>query len=120
MSDVKKMRCPYCDHEFPMTWGRYLKAPLGRHICPSCSKKSQFNQTKRYLMWFQIPLGFLAAILTIVFLFILPTIWLAATLAFCVSWIVGMSIDRYVEVKLRQLRRLEEKKVSKRNSDVNP
>ena len=35
------MKCPYCNHTFPLTWSRYFKATTGRHTCPSCLKRSR-------------------------------------------------------------------------------
>jgi len=32
------MKCPACSAEFPLTWRRYLTAPLGRFPCPCCKK----------------------------------------------------------------------------------
>jgi hypothetical protein len=37
------MKCPYCNHTFPLTWPRYFKAPTGRHICPHCSKPAKLK-----------------------------------------------------------------------------
>jgi NAD-dependent SIR2 family protein deacetylase len=38
-----RMKCPYCYHTFPLTWGRYLKSLTGKHVCPSCLKPSRLK-----------------------------------------------------------------------------
>ncbi len=37
------MKCPHCNHDFPLTWARYVKSPLGRHVCPNCRKSSRLE-----------------------------------------------------------------------------
>jgi hypothetical protein len=37
------MKCPYCNHTFPLTWGRYLKAGTGKHTCPQCLKPARLK-----------------------------------------------------------------------------
>ncbi len=44
------MICPHCNSKFPLTWKRYLKSPLGNHICPDCHKKSALKSTLKYYM----------------------------------------------------------------------
>lgn len=43
------MNCPYCNHSFPLTWSRYLRAPLGKHLCPGCGKCSRLRLTTGYV-----------------------------------------------------------------------
>lgn len=42
------MKCPHCEHAFPLTWRRYLAAPLGHHRCPQCRQKSRLNHAAAY------------------------------------------------------------------------
>jgi fumarate reductase subunit D len=42
------MKCPHCEYLFPLTWRRYLTAPLGVHRCPQCQQKSKLNHTAAY------------------------------------------------------------------------
>lgn len=44
------MICPYCQHEFPLTWARYFGAPFGKHTCPHCEHPSKFRMTATYLL----------------------------------------------------------------------
>ena len=37
----KGLNCPYCQHHFPLTWKRYLKAGSGHYVCPRCLGKSR-------------------------------------------------------------------------------
>ena len=34
------LTCPFCTHQFPLTWRRYLTARFGRHVCPACGRRS--------------------------------------------------------------------------------
>jgi hypothetical protein len=43
------MKCPYCDTNFPLTWGRYWRAPMGRHLCPVCRKTSRLPVSLSYI-----------------------------------------------------------------------
>jgi hypothetical protein len=44
------MKCPYCNHTFPLAWARYFKAGLGRHVCPACLKPSRLEFGVRYFL----------------------------------------------------------------------
>jgi len=35
------LTCPFCKHQFPLTWRRYWKNLSGRHVCPSCGQSSK-------------------------------------------------------------------------------
>ncbi len=104
------MKCPYCSHEFPMTWTRYLRSGLGRHLCPSCGKKSKFGPSRQYRNRVLIPIVLLSSTLTLVLLFLLSGSWVAMLLSISISLVVCLSLDRYLEDKLRELRSLEEEK----------
>jgi hypothetical protein len=64
-------------------------------------------------VWFQIPSAFLYAVSGLVFFFSVHNIWLAFACAVCVSMLVAIPVDRYIEDKLRELRPLEERKGEK-------
>lgn len=42
------MKCPHCENDVELTWLRYWKAPMGRHICPHCSEHFQMKHSFRY------------------------------------------------------------------------
>src|SRR5262245_56008348 len=46
------MKCPHCNHDFPLTWKRYFSSPLGKHLCPVCSRGSrlQFRLPQFFVM----------------------------------------------------------------------
>ena len=37
------MICPFCQHSFSLTWRRYWSAPLAKHACPRCGRKSKLS-----------------------------------------------------------------------------
>lgn len=39
------MKCPHCNQEFPLTWGRYWSTGWVRHHCPHCRQYSRFQFT---------------------------------------------------------------------------
>src|SRR5437879_2015221 len=55
------MRCPYCEHVFPLTWKRYFKATSGRHVCPNCSKHLRIEFSFFYSAILFVVLGVCAA-----------------------------------------------------------
>ena len=50
LSNHTGLTCPYCAHQFTLTWSRYLKSPFGRHVCPACGRNSRLRTGLRY--WF--------------------------------------------------------------------
>ena len=46
------MRCPYCQHEFALTWKRYWSAWTWKHTCPQCRRKSQLDFPALYFAFF--------------------------------------------------------------------
>ena len=58
------MTCAYCSHSFALTWGKYLAAPLGKHLCPACGRHSQFKLTLGYFL-FVVAAWFVVAALAI-------------------------------------------------------
>ncbi len=45
------MECPRCNEIFFLTWGRYLKAPMGGLTCPACGAGMELRHK-----WFYGPL----------------------------------------------------------------
>lgn len=75
------MRCPQCNNDFALTWMRYIKAPFGRFVCPSCR-----TPLKGKHRWFYFPMAVLGVcILGVPFglLFGIP------------GWIVGASLSGF-------------------------
>ena len=105
------MKCPYCDHEFPLTWKRYWQSPTGRHECPSCHQRSRLRPTPG--SWIRIFLG--------VSVGGIPAGWLMHLWFGRVGWIggwllgaflTGVPLDRYFDDKVRRLEKCEDRKVS--------
>jgi uncharacterized protein (DUF983 family) len=43
------LTCPFCNHQFPLTWGRYLKQGFNSHVkCPQCGEISHLQWTSAY------------------------------------------------------------------------
>jgi hypothetical protein len=42
------MVCPHCHRSFPLSWGRYIRSPLGKHMCPECGESSRLSWTLSY------------------------------------------------------------------------
>ena len=58
------MKCPHCEKGVVLTWRRYWKASLGRHICPHCEKLFRMKHSFKYygtlgVLW--VVLGFFPA-----------------------------------------------------------
>jgi hypothetical protein len=103
------VKCPYCSYEFPVTWGRYLRAGFGRYLCPSCGKESKLGKSKKYRLVVHLPLGIVCAIVTVVLWLSTSGSWVTVPVAICVCLAIGIPVDRYVEEKLRQLQPLEKR-----------
>ena len=57
------MECPHCNHQFPLTWSRYLKNLNGKHSCPNCNQTSFMKRRGlKYRTIGLISLGFLILI----------------------------------------------------------
>ncbi len=100
------MKCPYCNHEFPLTWARYVKSPLGRHVCPSCLKQSrlEFGIVSAALL-----LLVAAAVATpgvLLFYRWFGGYW--AVLGALPTFIVIFPLDKMLDGKRRKLRGLDE------------
>jgi hypothetical protein len=89
------MRCPQCDSDFPLTWKRYIKAPLGRISCPSCNEK--LVTTHRWFYWPLMVLG--CCILGIPLAILGAKYGIAGALTgwFIGAFGVGLPFDRFLE-----------------------
>jgi hypothetical protein len=97
------MKCPQCASEFPLTWERYFKAPLGKFACPSCGIGLVGKHT-----WFYWPLLVLACcILAIPFGYLgaknFGVIGVIAGIAFG-GLLSGIPIDKFLESKFSILK----------------
>ena len=112
------MTCPYCSHSFALTWGRYLAAPLGKHLCPACGRRSKFKLTFRYSLFLVTAWLVVAAlaILLRMFVFHIPQgssrglgYWVGV---FLVGVLAIVPVDRFLEERFRRLCRLSDEKDS--------
>jgi hypothetical protein len=53
---AEQLVCPHCHTAFPVTWQRYLSAPLGNYRCPKCRQIS--HATANY--WWVLLIIFVA------------------------------------------------------------
>ena len=112
------MKCPYCEHIFPLTWRRYFSSPLGVHRCPKCEQKSRLKHTVAY---------YAAMIITAVVLVsgvLIPVVYLKYPVLpfyegkhnWLVVYLVGIILvilvilDKYFDNRFRMLVKLEEQK----------
>ncbi|MCK5883288.1 MAG: hypothetical protein KAG61_06335 [Bacteriovoracaceae bacterium] len=92
------MKCPYCEHEFKLTWKRYLKAPFGKHTCPNCNKKSKLNYTSKYFA--AIVVFFLPFLIAIIFLHSSLVLTSVVKIIFL---LLVFPMDRWAESKFKKL-----------------
>jgi hypothetical protein len=112
------MTCPYCSHSFALTWGRYLAAPLGKHLCPACGRRSKFKLSFRYSLFVVAAWLVVAALAILLRMFVFPIsqgssrelgYWVGVVL---VGVLAIASVDRFVEERFRRLCRLSHEKDS--------
>src|ERR1039457_4505761 len=100
------MKCPHCNHEFPLTWKRYWQSPTGRHVCPSCLQQSRFRLT--VVSWLRMFVGISFGGIPFGWLFHIwfgGQWWLAGwTLG---GLLTGIPIDKYIDERLRKLEKCE-------------
>lgn len=60
------MICPHCNAQNELTWKRYWKSPLGRHVCTYCNSKFRMANTPKYYLVL-IGIWFVIAIVTFYF-----------------------------------------------------
>ena len=59
---TRKVVCPHCQTTFPVTWRRYLSAPLGNYRCPECRQIS--HATANY--WWVLLIIFVVMTLVVI------------------------------------------------------
>jgi len=96
------MKCPHCLHDFPLTWDRYLKSPLGRHICPSCRKVSKLALSRFPLLKSIAPVLIVAAVSTKVVTSFFVNNIMAALFTILICLLMGIPWDKYCD-STRQL-----------------
>ena len=115
------MNCPYCNHDFPLTWSRYARASVGKYVCPSCGKPAKLKVTLPYLV--AIFSMFVAVLLMAIVAteIVLPPEWrsskyLAGHLIVVgiVSLAIVIPFDRYCDERMNWLVKLP---ASERHSD---
>ena len=94
--------------EFPLTWKRYLKAPFGKHICPSCKKKSKLRHTKKYILYSLLLLSMLFGCLVFLFFQLSYNRGYTVILTICISLAIGLPVDRYLDNKLGHLTQIKD------------
>ncbi len=102
------MKCPYCMTEFALTWQRYFKAPFGKHICPSCKKKSKLRHIKKYILYSLLPLSILFGCLLFLFFHLSGDLVYTVFLAIGISLAIGLPFDRYLDNKLGHLTQIKD------------
>jgi hypothetical protein len=100
------MTCPHCNHEFPLTWGRYLASPLGRHTCPACKKPSRLKVSILSVSLL-IPAVFIGGI-PLEFLFrkwFGGQSWIAGFILG--AFIVAIPADKWIDAKFKRLKKID-------------
>ena len=105
------MKCPYCNHEFPLTWARYLGAPAGRHVCPDCRRVSRFRWTAA--SWLRQLAMVCAGAVPVGYIFYF---WLGAfgdLLGVALGGLlVGLPLDKFYDGNFRKLEKDEPEKIA--------
>lgn len=112
------LTCPFCKHQFPLTWRRYWTSLSGRHVCPSCEQRSKVRTGWPYWAVY-LPLLLISPFAVVAFAlglygivvsrhhfnegisWFLGSPWLVATLL--ALWALLFPIDRVFDVRLRGL-----------------
>src|SRR5450631_3913040 len=98
------MRCPYCNHEFQMTWRRYFKSPMGRHICPSCQQKSYFPLTMTSWLRVSVFVGIGAVpFCLLIHHFFAGDFWLPGGIIG--GLLIAIPLDKFYDGKYRKLKK---------------
>ncbi len=62
---TSNLACPFCGHEFPLTWSRYLKQGFNSAVkCPQCGEKSHLQWTAAYFGYLVL-IALISAMITI-------------------------------------------------------
>jgi len=116
-SNSAALICPFCKHQFPLTWRRYWKGTFGRHVCPSCGRSSKLRTGLLYWALYVplltiTPFAALSFVLVVYRLVVprhfeedvtwfLGSPWLVATLI--TLWAFLFPIDRMIDARFRKL-----------------
>ena|ERR1700722_20483910 len=100
------MTCPHCHHLFPLTWGRYVSSPLGKHVCPSCGRMSKFRMTVFYLAFIVVTWVALTSLAIGLGLFVFPKWRQAIGFIYIVGCIALIPLDKFLDEKFRRLEKL--------------
>ena len=98
----RNMKCPQCNGEFPLTWARYFKAPLGRFSCPFCGAKLIGKH-----VWFYWPLLVLGCcVLGVPLAYLVGSHFgeIGGIAGWCLGAMLGIPIDRYLEGRFSIIR----------------
>ena len=118
MSGSAALTCPFCTHQFLLTWRRYWKAPFGRHVCPGCGKSSRLRAASLFWVLYlsflivtpiaALVLGLLVVQVTLPQHFkeeelawFLGSPWVVVTLIVLLALL--LPVDRAVDVRFRRL-----------------
>jgi hypothetical protein len=111
------MKCPHCNHSFPLTWRRYAKSPLGKHICPACASASRFRLSASYLallgvawlVYFALAFAVMALIFpnTSQRLFDIPHF----VILYFVGCIILIPFDRFFDERFRKLEKPKDQRI---------
>lgn len=99
-----QLRCPHCQHSFPLTWRRYWATPLGGHHCPQCRKTSHLKDNSLWV-W---PIRMAGIMVGGIILFALASYilkhFLIGILFFIIgSFGIGFITDKWLDGHLRRL-----------------
>ena len=118
------LRCPYCEHDFRLTWKRYWKSPFGTHTCPECGGKSKLSTGPGYWLVY-LPALAISPLAVVVLAIIVSSIvagpeqtrkWLftphgieiALAGSILIPLLVFPPLDRMINTRFRKLRRMQE------------
>ena len=98
------MKCPYCAHDFALSWARYSRAMFAGVVCPNCKGESELTE-RRPRVFFDVPLLFaIAAVAGIAVYQCAAFVWEPVatddddwrdTLAYAAALLVFLSLHRH-------------------------
>ena len=112
------MTCPYCNQSFPLTWGRYVKSPLGKHTCPACGKVSRLGFTASYFVVIVVAWILILALAFLFTVLIFPKTWRRvigipfAALVYIIGCVVLIPFDKFFDARFRKLKKLKDEKIA--------
>jgi hypothetical protein len=88
------MKCFKCNNDYELTWARYFRNPLGKHVCPACNQKLKFKRNLLYRVWIS------SWVLSVVGCAIIIESDALSFALLAVLMLVYFPIDKYFESKL--------------------